>query len=359
MGIIYFFVSLVLVSYSIFIVYIIIQFEKNAQKSNLSEALISIIIPCRNEAFNIIECLESISKQSIFNNDYEVIVIDDHSEDNTFEIASNYKDIKNLRVIKNNLEGKKNALSLGISLAKNNLILTTDADCKMAEKWAENMRNIFISYNLNMLCAPINFIETETIFSQLQQAESAAIVGLSATMLNTHKPTTCNGANLMFSKTVFNHLGGYAQHANIATGDDDLLLQQFYKLDKQKVAYTIHKDSMVYTQAATTFENFIHQRSRWLAKRKLYIYPYNKYLQSLIALHLIAFYFAFFVFTPFSLSLIALKYLVDIAYSIKLKQHFSFKIFTVILMPFYQNYIFILLLSMPFVQPKWKGRKLN
>lgn len=351
-------ISTIIVSYCLYIIYIVFHFKKNNLKNNKSSSSISIIIPCRNEANNIIECLKSISKQSIPSSQYEVIVIDDHSQDDTFNLVKNFKEIKQLSIVRNNMEGKKYALSLGISLAKNDIILTNDADCTMHPNWAETMRNIFASKNLNMLCGNIQFTANGNFFMQLQQAESAAIVGISATMLNLKKPTTCNGANLMFSKSVFDTLGGYKQHLSIATGDDDLLLQEFFKLDKEKVAYTLNINTLVTTQPSYSFSQFINQRKRWIAKNNLYIYPYNKSIQVLITIQLITFYIALCLFTPNCLILIGIKYTVDIIYGLQLKPYFKFNLFLIFLMPFYQIYIFILLLISPFIKTEWKGRKI-
>ena len=60
---------------------------------------ISIIIPARNEANNIGACIDSILVQQYPRQLFEVIVIDDHSTDATFEIVNNYKD-QNVRCIK-------------------------------------------------------------------------------------------------------------------------------------------------------------------------------------------------------------------------------------------------------------------
>ncbi len=352
-------ISIIIISYCFYILNIVFYFKKNKHKIGKYNTSISIIIPCRNEAENIIKCLKSINNQSLQNNHYEVIVIDDNSQDDTFTMASNFKAIANISVVKNNLVGKKNALSLGISLAKNNIILTTDADCTMHPNWAETMRNIFEENKLNMLCGNIQFTANGSIFTQLQQAESAAIVGISATMLNLKKPTTCNGANLMFSKTLFETLGGYKQHLSIATGDDDLLLQEFFKLDKEKVAYTLNANTLVSTQPSYSFNQFIMQRKRWIAKHNLYIYPYNKLLQVFITIQLIAIYAALCLFTPYALVLIGLKYTVDIIYGLQLKPYFKFNLFIIFIIPFYQVYIFILLILSPFIKTEWKGRSLN
>ena len=107
----------------------------------------SIIIPARNESSNIVSCL-----QTIFNNDYpielyEIIVVDDHSTDNTsalvLELQKTYSNLKLLRLA-DEIDGqllnayKKKAIEKAINLASKDWIITTDADCFMQKEWLRN-----------------------------------------------------------------------------------------------------------------------------------------------------------------------------------------------------------------------------
>ncbi len=347
------------VMYGCFILWLALNI-KVQRPASYKSAAISIIIPARNEEAHIDACLNSIVRQDYDLAKVEVIVMDDSSVDSTAEIAGMFKDRLNLRVIKSTSVGKKQGLKQGIESASSDIILTTDADCVAGDLWLGTMTAMFLGNDLHMLCGPIEF-SGRSWLQQLQKAESAAIVGMSAVMLNKGMPATCNGANLMFRKDVFNRLGGYDTHAHIMSGDDDLLMQRFAKDNPGKVSYMLNKDAIVTTRAAQDMNELLAQRKRWLSKRHAYLYPYNKRVQALVVIHLLAFYFVGGIwlsvyFWP-TFSLLAFKYMADLIYGIRLKAVFSFRLADVLLMPFYQLYIFLL----PFYGKslEWKGRKIN
>ncbi|MDI1235046.1 MAG: glycosyltransferase [bacterium] len=346
--------------YCFFIGYIITHIKLNFSKSESPIAKVSILIPCRNEAKNIANCLRSIAWQTLPINQYDIIIIDDFSEDDTVKIATEFKNKLPLTILHNSMPGKKNALALGINHAVNDCIITTDADCTMEKDWLKSMLYSFENRNLKMLCGPVNLKSDGSFFQNLQQTESAAIVGISATMLNIRKPATCNGANLMFSRAAFKELNGYGNHQQLASGDDDLLLHTFYRQDATRVGYELNYNAMVYPAACKNFAEFLNQRSRWLSKRKFYAYPWNSRLQGLIVIQLLTFYSLLIIALStghlLAIALILNKYLFDLMLGVKLKRVFNFKYLQILLMPFYEFYIVIVLVYARFSKIKWKGR---
>jgi glycosyltransferase involved in cell wall biosynthesis len=359
-SIIFIIAALVILVYCLFIGYIIAHIQNNFSKSDWPQTKVSIIIPARNEADNIANCLHSIALQTLPQVQFEIILIDDFSEDNTVKIAMAFKNKLPLTILNNHMPGKKNALALGINHASYDTILTTDADCTMDREWLKTMLSIYEKEGLNMLCGPVNLIADGSFFKALQQTESAAIVGISATMLQKQMPATCNGANLMYSKTVFMQLNGYKHHLQLASGDDDLLLHAFFNQSADKVGYTLNYHAMVNTAASVSFKTFIHQRSRWLSKRKYYAYPWNAHLQKLVVVQLIAFYYLlFYAINTHSLLAIAFilnKYMFDLMLGTQLKMSLNFRYLQILLMPFYELYILFVLLHARFAKAEWKGR---
>ena len=115
--------------------------EKFFIYSKNTDVNVSVLIAARNEEKNIEKLLESIYNQSFSKNLFEVIIIDDHSDDSTKLIIENF--IKNhnnfnLKVFNAEKEGKKQAISQALHLAENELILVTDADCILKETWIES-----------------------------------------------------------------------------------------------------------------------------------------------------------------------------------------------------------------------------
>lgn len=338
---------------------------KNDQFSSEGSVInnhVSIVIPARNEAGNISACLKAIRELNKEGIEYEVIVADDHSDDETSVIAETFKDKLPLSTVHSEATGKKAALLAGIHVAQYPLIITLDADSTVKRQWLQCMLKEFGQSGLQMLCGPVSISSKGNISDIMQQGESAAIVGLSHSMLNAGYPCTCNGANLMFKKQAFLDMDGYGIHAGLASGDDDLLMHRFFSLYKDKVRYTLNPEACVSTSAVSGMRNLMHQRQRWLSKRQAYLYPYNNFIQMLVVLHLISFYTALLmlVYTGdivFALPVL-IKYAADLIYGWHLKQFLKFKWFAIFIMPFYLLYIPVLLMISPFRTVLWKGRTL-
>ena len=110
-----------------------------------STLTISVIVPARNEAANIAACLHSICRQQYPRHLLQVIIIDDHSTDDTFAIAGSihYEGIQiicyQLPPAPNNRAPKKRAIETGIGMASGELVVTTDADCTAGPDWLSSI----------------------------------------------------------------------------------------------------------------------------------------------------------------------------------------------------------------------------
>lgn len=351
---------IMLLVYGLFLIYISLNFKvKNFQTNHFNHAF-SVIIPFRNEQKHLLELIASVLKQ-LENTKGELILVDDHSTDGSEEMLKNSSFFNQILFIKNEGQGKKNAIYNGILNSNSELILTIDADVKLKNNEIINLLNEFEQKDLNMLCGLIQFETNQSIFQELQKAESAAIVGLSMVMLTQKKPSTCNGAFLLFKKQVFLEIGGYQSHQHIASGDDDFLMHQFAHYNLNKVAYSQNINASVLTEPAQSFKSFFNQRLRWMSKSKHYKYPYNFRIQLLIIFNLLIFYSSIILTIKgdyYYSILIGLKYLFDIIYVKKLNTLYYTPLKIVFIMPFYMFYVVILLVLNLLVKPVWKGRKI-
>lgn len=335
----------------------LIKFIHRPIDSAEPKAYCTIIIPCRNETSVIERCLKSIQQQSY--SLYEVILVDDHSDDELENFLSKLSFNFPLKYIINDGQGKKAALETGIKNAQYNIIFTTDADCILGVNNLKRMIQMIGDENY-MVCGLLSVQNTTNVFGLFQQAESAAIVGISSYMLNTGRPATCNGANLMYRKDIFYKVDGYNLGKEISSGDDDLLMHKFVELNPARVLYSASAETTVYTSAELNFKHFIYQRMRWAGKRKHYIFPYNQYLIWLLGLKLMVFWFTF-GFSIYSgnlnFFLIAVFILfLDGLIAYRTKDILNFKYFLLPFLPFYQLYVPLVLLANFIIQPKWKGR---
>lgn len=98
--------------------------------------MISVIIPAYNAAKTIDNCLRALLNQTVSRSEYEIIVIDDGSTDDTPQIVGSYKDIT---LIRQENQGPAVARNQGAKQASGDIILFTDSDCTPVADWIEKM----------------------------------------------------------------------------------------------------------------------------------------------------------------------------------------------------------------------------
>ncbi len=235
---------------------------------------VSIIIAARNEAHQIAKTIEDILDQSYNSALFELIVIDDHSEDRTADIVKSYAD-RNVKLIQlNEVETlnsyKKKAIETAIGLATGDLIVTTDADCRMAPEWLTTVVSYYETNGYKMISSPVVYFEEKSFFEEAQTLEFAYLIGLGAATIGNGHPSTCNGANLTYEKAAFIAVGGFKGIDDLASGDDELLLQKMAEQYKGSIGFLKNKNAIVYTYAKATLGEFIQQRKRWASKSTRY-----------------------------------------------------------------------------------------
>ncbi|MCW8803536.1 MAG: glycosyltransferase [Ignavibacteriaceae bacterium] len=234
----------------------------------------SVIIPFRNESENILANLKSIESQLYPNEKYEVIYVNDSSDDNSLELLQiNIKKI-NIQIISvpdefSRNAHKKRAVRFGIENAKGNIIVTTDADCIHDEEWLSSLLQKFDSVT-GFVSGPVEFENDGKLFSQFQKLEFAGLVLCGAGLIGSGHPTICNAANIAYRKKVFDEVGGFNDQMNLSSGDDELLMQKIFKDTDFKVKFCVDKKSIVRTAANKTMNDFYQQRKRWASKGLFY-----------------------------------------------------------------------------------------
>jgi glycosyltransferase involved in cell wall biosynthesis len=235
----------------------------------LNSIPVSIVVASRNEENTIAQLLESLVKQSYLKNHTEIIIVDDHSEDQTIEVIQqyigNYKYIKLFKLPKSKY-GKKAALDLAIQKTNNDLILTADADCSMSENWIKTFVDYYAMCKSKLIVGPVVF-KHKNIFHKLQALEFMSLVGSGAGSIGINRAIMNNGANLFFEKSLYNESNQYKE---IASGDDIFLLLHAKKKYQNTIKFLKSIDALVYTQPANSLTQFFNQRIRWTSKSKAY-----------------------------------------------------------------------------------------
>ena len=104
----------------------------------------------------------------------------------------------------------------------------------------------------------------------MQTLEFSYLIGIGAAFIGNGRASTCNGANLAYRKDVFYQVGGFTGIDDLASGDDELLLQKVAERFAGRIGFLKHFDAVVYTHAKPTLADFLQQRRRWASKSVKY-----------------------------------------------------------------------------------------
>lgn len=238
-----------------------------------SELLLTVVIPARNEEDNIVRLLEDIKNQSYKN--FEVLVVNDHSDDRTEQFVLNLaSQDSRFRLLQSRGEGKKQALTTGIQAGAGDIIVTTDADCRVGTKWIQTILQYFQDEKTQMVFGGVK-IEGASFFSRLQSIEFLSLIGTAASTILYNIPSMCNGANLAFRRVAFFEVGGYANNMHIPSGDDEFLLRKIFQSYPQGVRFMGSEHTVVRTRPSATLKELAHQRIRWAGKWRHAMYFSN------------------------------------------------------------------------------------
>ena len=242
--------------------------------ADIPSTSVSILIAARNEEEKIAFTIEDILKQNYPLGLVELIVVDDHSTDRTANIVEWYGN-KGVKLIKLNEDKalnsyKKKAITEAIKVAKGDVIITTDADCRMGAEWLRTVVAYFEKHNSKLVSSPVSYTKEKSFFERLQTLEFLYLIGLGASSIGNKKPSTCNGANLAYRKDVFLELKGFQGIDDLASGDDELFLHKVASKYPDGIGFCKSKLAMVYTDAKPNLTEFIRQRKRWASKSTRY-----------------------------------------------------------------------------------------
>jgi len=242
--------------------------------SNRIKEFISVVIPFRNESETILDNLKCLENQNIPKDKYEVIYVDDNSDDDSKQKLEN--SISEFNILVYSVEEsdlsrahKKRAIELGIEKANGEIILLTDADCTNEPTWISTILSEF-SENTGLVSGPVKFNSDKTLFGKLQQLEFAGLILSGAGLIGNGTPIICSSANLAFRKSVFDEVGGYKDLMGLSSGDDELLMQKIAQDTDYEVKFCFKKDALVSTKPNESLEAFAQQRKRWASKGLFY-----------------------------------------------------------------------------------------
>ena len=263
-------------------------------------SVITVVIPVRNEAGNIVNLLHDLSQQTYRH--FEVIVADDSSTDATWSIVQQYAQQATFRLrpvpLTNEYTAspKKRAITQSIALATGDLIVTTDGDCRVGPNWLATIADFHTKTGAKLISGPVTFLASDsdmqyledmaylnqpptTIFHSLQTVEFASLIGTGACTMTLGFPTMCNGANLCYVKEVFMEVDGFAGVDHLASGDDEFLMHKIAAKYPNGVRFLKNPEAIVRTKPHRSWSAFYNQRKRWASKWR----AYTSHLPSVLA----------------------------------------------------------------------------
>lgn len=277
----YYLILFLSIAYMAVLFYYLVSFKKVKTYQDVSTIknpiFISVIIPARNEAKNIEALLQTLLRQTYDCQQFEVIIVNDHSTDHTAEVLCPYLNDQ-IRMINlaDHLEDnavisyKKKAIEVGISSARGELIVTTDADCIVPEKWLETIASYFMLYEPVWMVMPVYIHPAKTFLQRFQSLDFMMLQSITVAAVSNNIHSMCNGANLAYTKNAFYEVGGFSGIDWVASGDDILLMEKMKERFPNKIGYVFSKEVIVQTKPVNTVKEFLHQRIRWAGKSKLY-----------------------------------------------------------------------------------------
>ena len=235
---------------------------------------VTILIAARNEAESIHLTIEDILAQDYPKHLTEIIIVDDHSTDRTADIIRSYSN-RGVKLLQLNEDQplnsyKKKAISEAIALSTGDLMVATDADCRMGGKWLSTIVGYFEAEQPVMISSPVSYFEEHSLFERMQTLEFSYLIGVGAAFIGNGRASTCNGANLAYRKDVFYEVGGFKGIDDLASGDDELLLQKVAQRFPGRIGFTKLSNAVVYTHAKHNLTSFLQQRRRWASKSTRY-----------------------------------------------------------------------------------------
>ncbi len=341
--------------------------SQNKSAVGTTNEFASVVVAVRNEEDSINGLLDSLKSQDFQYNNFEIILVDDHSTDHTVQKTHNW--IKENPRIQCNYtssqeHGKKQALTTGIKKAKGNIILATDADCILPSDWISRMVMSF-STETSMVIGLVKIQQDNSFFSRLQSLEFSSLMGSGVALLSLGFPVMSNGASLAFRKASFVSVNGYEGNLHIPSGDDEFLMRKLSKKFPGSVKPLNFSSDVVATRAHTSAKALVNQRLRWAGKWKVNDSMVARGLAFFILMFqlTVIITFSFLIFSKYSMEagiLLGIKFLLEGYFLFTVNkntaQQFSWTAF-LFLQVMYPFYVVIVGILSQLLDYEWKGRK--
>lgn len=241
--------------------------KNDDEKSNVDLPPVSVVIACRNELQNLKSNLQYIISQQY--PEFEIVIVDDNSTDGTYEYVSNLVNTSSckIKLVKNDGQGKKSALSCGIRSATYEHLIFTDADCcPVSESWISGMMSHFDE--ANPLVIGYGELLGKTFVARFASYDVALIAMQYMGFASLGHAYMAVGRNIVYSRKLWDTFGGFDSHSDIASGDDDLFVRDAAKHIRPTVCFL--SETKTVSPAKDSIGKLLRQKSRHVSTSARY-----------------------------------------------------------------------------------------
>ena len=255
----------------------LIAFSRKRKTGSDEQVPVSVVVCAHDEADNLRELIPQLLSQDY--PEFEVIIVNDRSNDSTFDylLEATQEDSKlrmvNVKETPERVNGKKYGITLGIRAAAYEWILLTDADCRpKGPNWIRSMSRHFTDDTKFVLgFSPYlrksgflnRFIRFETLLTAIQYFAFGWL----------KNPYMGVGRNLAYRKSLFLQQKGFNNFLHVTGGDDDLFVNMHAR--GRNTRLEIGPESQMYSEPETTWGDYYQQKVRHLSVGKRYRFSHR------------------------------------------------------------------------------------
>ena len=221
-------------------------------------------------------CIRSITHNDYPKEMFEIIYVDDHSEDDSVALLQAMSE-DNLQILEleDHLQGKninsykKEGINYALQRAKGRLIIHTDADTLVGPKWISHHVECFQSRSSIFATAPVLIFAQDGFIRHFQMYDFISTMGVTGAGIESGLHHMANGANMSYDRKWRDGIVQQNENA-YASGDDMFLIHMAAAEDEEKVVFLKNPAASVKTFAESDWSGFFEQRFRWAGKTKAY-----------------------------------------------------------------------------------------
>ncbi len=218
---------------------------------------VTIMVPCWNEELTISKTIHSLLNLDYPKNKLKIIIIDDGSTDNTWEIIQKFKNKEQIEIYHKENGGKYTALNFGLTKVTSELVGCLDADSYVDKDALKNIVTYFQDKKTMAVIPSIKIWQPKTIVQLIQKVEYIWNIFIKKILSYIGAIYVAHGAFSIFRKEVFENLGGY----RFAHQTEDM--EMALRMQSNHYKIVISHDAYVYTVAPSTVRKLYKQRLRW------------------------------------------------------------------------------------------------